>query len=355
MKRQEILQAIQSLHDFFIALGKNEFDQTKANRFTQREFEEFSLIILQQKNHNGWFTEESVRKSLLELGKMISTENIQTWISDYSFTENPKRILIIMAGNLPLVGFHDLLCVLVSGNHACVKLSSEDKILLPKFLDWLTRMHPKINEVISIEFGLVKNIEAVIATGSDNANLHFEKYFGHVPRLFRNNRTSIAVIKGNETPEELNLLGLDIFNYFGKGCRNVSFLLIPVDFNLNLFFEAIVPYGEVINNKKYGNNYDYNRAIHLLNQENVLDNNFVLLKETNQLFSPVSMIHYYRYTSTNELNSILESNKEKIQVIIGNDYIPFGNSQSPALTDYADGINTLEWLENLSNNSNMTY
>ncbi len=347
MKREQVLQAIQSLHELFIALGDEKYDTSKTNRFTQIEFTDFSLLIQQQKNHNGWFIEENVRKALLELGNMIQTDKINEWVANYSFASNPKRILIIMAGNLPLVGFHDLLCVLLSGNKAIVKLSSEDKTLLPKFIEWLAIIHPIINEIVSIEYGLIKNIEAVIATGSDNANLHFEKYFGHVPRLFRKNRTSIALITGSETKEELEFLGSDLFSYFGKGCRNVTFLLLPLEFNLNLFFEAIVPYGEIINNKKYGNNYDYNRAIHLLNQENVLDNNFVLLKESKQLFSPISIIHYHRYLDDNELQSILELNKENIQVIIGSNFIPFGDSQKPSLTDYADGINTMAWLEGL--------
>ncbi|MCF8407562.1 MAG: acyl-CoA reductase [Crocinitomicaceae bacterium] len=348
MKREQVLQAIQSLHELFIALGDEKYDTSKTNRFTQKEFTDFSLLIQQQKNHNGWFIEENVRKALLELGNMIQTDKVNEWVANYSFASNPKRILIIMAGNLPLVGFHDLLCVLLSGNKAIIKLSSEDKTLLPKLIEWLAVIHPIINEIVSIEYGLIKQVEAVIATGSDNANLHFEKYFGHVPRLFRKNRTSIALITGSETKEELELLGSDMFSYFGKGCRNVTFLLIPLEFNLNLFFEAIVPYGEIINNKKYGNNYDYNRAIHLLNQENVLDNNFVLLKESNQLFSPISMIHYHRYLDDNELQSILELNKENIQVIIGSNFIPFGDSQKPSLTDYADGINTMGWLEGLS-------
>jgi hypothetical protein len=347
MKREQVLQAIQSLHELFIALGDEKYDTSKTNRFTQIEFTDFSLLIQQQKNHNGWFIEENVRKALLELGNMIQTDKINEWVANYSFASNPKRILIIMAGNLPLVGFHDLLCVLLSGNKAIVKLSSEDKTLLPKFIEWLAIIHPIINEIVSIEYGLIKNIEAVIATGSDNANLHFEKYFGHVPRLFRKNRTSIALITGSETKEELELLGSDLFSYFGKGCRNVTFLLLPLEFNLNLFFEAIVPYGEIINNKKYGNNYDYNRAIHLLNQENVLDNNFVLLKESKQLFSPISIIHYHRYLDDNELQSILTLNNENIQVILGSNFIPFGDSQKPSLTDYADGINTMAWLEGL--------
>lgn len=348
MKREQVLQAIQSLHELFIALGDDKFDTSKANRFTQKEFTDFSLLIQQQKNYNGWFIEENVRKALLELGNMIEPDKVKDWIQNFSFSENPIRVLIIMAGNIPLVGFHDLLCVILSGNKAIVKLSSEDNTLLPKLITWLVSIHPKIQDVISIELGLIKNIEAVIATGSDNANLHFEKYFGHVPRLFRKNRTSIAILTGFESKEQLELLGSDLFSYFGKGCRNVTFILLPIKFNLDVFFEAIVPYGEIIHNKKYGNNYDYNRAIHLLNQENVLDNNFVLLKESSLLFSPIAIIHFHRYSTIEEVETILELNKENIQVVIGTNYVPFGNSQKPVLSDFADGINTMQWLEKLT-------
>ncbi len=348
MKREQVLQAIQSLHELFIALGDDKFDTSKKNRFTQDEFNDFSLLIQQQKNFNGWFIEENVRKAILELAFMIEPDKVDEWIQHFSFSENPVRVLIIMAGNIPLVGFHDLLCVILSGNKAIVKLSSEDSTLLPKLITWLVTIHPVLEDVISIEFGLIKNIEAVIATGSDNANLHFEKYFGHVPRLFRKNRTSIALLTGSESKEQLYLLGSDIFSYFGKGCRNVTFILLPIEFNLDVFFEAIVPYGEIIHNKKYGNNYDYNRAIHLLNQENVLDNNFVLLKESSLLFSPIAMIHFHRYSTIEEVKTILELNKENIQVVIGTNYVPFGNSQKPVLSDFADGINTMQWLEKLT-------
>jgi hypothetical protein len=348
MKREQVLQAIQSLHELFIALGDDKFDTSKKNRFTQDEFNDFSLLIQQQKNFNGWFIEENVRKAILELAFMIEPDKVDEWIQHFSFSENPVRVLIIMAGNIPLVGFHDLLCVILSGNKAIVKLSSEDSTLLPKLITWLVTIHPVLEDVISIEFGLIKNIEAVIATGSDNANLHFEKYFGHVPRLFRKNRTSIALLTGSESKEQLHLLGSDIFSYFGKGCRNVTFILLPIEFNLDVFFEAIVPYGEIIHNKKYGNNYDYNRAIHLLNQENVLDNNFVLLKESSLLFSPIAMIHFHRYSTIEEVETILELNKENIQVVIGTNYVPFGNSQKPVLSDFADGINTMQWLEKLT-------
>jgi hypothetical protein len=188
----------------------------------------------------------------------------------------------------------------------------------------------------------------VIATGSDNSNLYFEKYFGHLPSLFRKNRTSIAVIQGNETKTDLFKLGLDIFQFFGRGCRNVSYMLIPEHFNLNDFFEAILPYYEIVNHKKYGNNYDYNRAILLLNQETFLDNNFVIVKESDKLFSPISMIHFLRYKDDSEVSEFIQKNEDNIQIIIGKNYIPFGQGQHPRIWDYADGIDTMKWLNTLS-------
>jgi hypothetical protein len=279
---------------------------------------------------------------------MMNPIDLINWQNNYTFTENPKRVLLIMAGNIPLVGFHDLLCVWLSGNHAQIKLSSDDKTLLPAILDLVSEIHPEIKSYYTIESGKIEHSEAVIATGSDNSNLYFEKYFGHLPSLFRKNRTSIAVIQGNETKTDLLNLGLDIFLFFGKGCRNVSFMLISEDFNLNDFFEAILPYYEIVNHKKYGNNYDYNRAILLLNKETFLDNNFVIVKESDKLFSPISMIHFSRYKDNSEISEFIQKNEDNIQIILGKNYIPFGQGQYPKIWDYADGTDTMTWLNSLS-------
>jgi hypothetical protein len=347
MKIKNWIEIFASFKELFEQLGNNSIENSKNNRFTNDEINQINELILNQKNFNGWFTEESVRKALYELSIMLNKTELIKWLSDYSYAENPKNILIIMAGNLPLVGFHDLLCVWLSGNHATIKLSSDDKTLFPKILDTISKVHPEIISSYKFSNGPIKNIDAVIATGSDNANLYFEKYFGHIPCLLRNNRTSLAILDGTETEDELLLLGNDLFDYFGKGCRNVSFLFIPENYDLNNLFEAIVPYGEIINNKKYGNNYDYNRAIHLMNQAPILDNNFVLLKESNDLFSPIAMIHYHRYSESSIINDFISIHQEDIQIIIGHDYTPFGNSQKPKLAEYADQKDTMKWLNQL--------
>jgi hypothetical protein len=193
----------------------------------------------------------------------------------------------------------------------------------------------------------LKGFDAIIATGSNNSLLHFKQYFSKYPHLFRHNRTSIAVLNGDESKDELSLLGNDILDYFGRGCRNVTHLLLPKGFELNRFFEAIVEQGEVINNKKYGNNYDYNKAIHLMNLAVFLDNNFLLLKESKDLFSPLSMVYYHYYENESEVTNYIEEHKNDIQCIVGKNYIPFGKAQCPSLCDYADNVDTINWLNSL--------
>ena len=348
MKRENWIVICESFRELFEILGRKESDFSVSKRFTFNEIEKINQVILAQKNYNGWFTEESVKQALSGLSEMLNPSDLITWQSNYTYDSTPKKILLIMAGNIPLVGFHDLLCVWLSGNFAQIKLSSDDQTLLPVILDLITEIHPEIREYYSIEKGKIMQSEAVIATGSDNSNMYFEKYFGHLPSIFRKNRTSIAVLDGNESKDELFNLGNDIFQFYGKGCRNVSYLLIPDSFNLDLLFEAILPYHELINHKKYGNNYDYNRAIHLLNQEAFLDNNFILLKESESIFSPISMIHYLRYQDEYQVTKFLENNMKQIQIVIGRKYIPFGQGQRPKIWDYADGIDTMGWLNKLS-------
>jgi hypothetical protein len=348
MKIENWIDICVSIEELFEKLGNNSLNNKENGRFTIDEIDQLNELILKQKNYNGWFTDENVRKAIKELSRMLEKSDLIQWLEKYKFTEKPKNILVITAGNLPLVGFHDLLCVWLSGNYATLKLSSDDNTLLPKIVETISKVHPEISSYYKIANGPIKNIDAVIATGSDNANLHFEKYFGHLPCLFRQNRTSLAILDGTESDNELFLLGKDLFDYFGKGCRNVSHIFIPEDYNLDRLFEAIVSFGEIINHKKYGNNYDYNRAIHLMNQTPILDNNFVLLKESNELFSPLSMIHYQRFSDKTKIEDFISSHADKIQIIIGHNYTEFGTSQKPKLSDYADQKDTMKWLNELS-------
>ena len=314
---------------------------------TEIELDEINLVIQTQHHYNGWFTEELTRKSLRNLSSWLKEDILNNWLSNYSYSENPKSVAVIMAGNIPLVGFHDFLCVLASGNKVICKLSSEDNKLLPLLSKILIQIQPELESKITFSDRNLKGYDAIIATGSNNSLLHFKQYFSKYPHLFRHNRTSIAVINGDESKDELSLLGHDILDYFGRGCRNVTHLLLPKGFELNRFFEAIVEQGEVINNKKYGNNYDYNKAIHLMNLAVFLDNNFLLLKESKELFSPLAMLHYHFYENENEVSNYIGEHKNDIQCIVGKNYIPFGKAQCPSLSDYADNVDTMNWLNSL--------
>lgn len=321
---------------------KEAFNPYVAGEFYDR----MQTAILGAKAHNGWFSEQSVKESFCAIGETLSEEHLLAWLEKYPTVKKPKSVGLILAGNIPLVGFHDILSTVVSGNKARIKLSSDDKILIPMLLEILVALQPELKSQLDIVDKL-NEAEAVIATGSDNTARYFEKYFGHLPRVIRKNRTSVAVINGSETPEELKELGRDIFTYYGLGCRNVSHLLLPKGYNLDNVFGAIVGFGEVINHHKYCNNYDYYKAVYLMNQEKIIENGFILTREIKELFAPVAVLHYHFYESEEDKNAYLEEHKEKIQAIVGKDYIPFGAAQSPALNDYADGIDTMEFLSSL--------
>lgn len=328
-----------------------------------------NAVIEKASKKNGWFTEENVRLAIASLGEMLDGGKLRKWMDRYpqgkrqkakGISEQPeaKKIGVIMAGNIPLVGFHDFLCVLMSGNVFVGKLSSEDEILLPEVAKILTGIEPGFKNRIHFTdqpFNKTKDIFAFIATGSNNSARYFEYYFGKYPHIIRKNRNSVAVLDGTETDPDLKNLGKDIFQYFGMGCRNVSKLYVPKDYNLDKFFASIVDFGEVINHNKYYNNHQYYRTIYLLNSEKFLDNNFLMLKESEQIASPVATLYYERYTSKEDLLGKVKKQQENIQCFAANPklqvsgfkLIPFGNAQCPELWDYADGVDTMEFLLNL--------
>lgn len=325
-------------------LGENKAYSSQVSSLTEEEYAEVNEVIMREFHFNGWFTEESIRQALYEISTWLTSEKLTDWTNNYLPNDKRKHIAVIMAGNIPLVGFHDFLCVLLSGHQVICKQSSEDARLLPALVKLLVLFDPAMAEHIRFSDRKLVDYHAVIATGSNNSMLHFEQYFSHVPHLFRGHRTSVAVLTGNESKEELHALGVDCLRYFGRGCRNVTHLLFPEGFDLNRFFEAVVGLSDVVNNKKYGNNYDYNKAVHLMSLSKFLDNNFLLLKESDQLFSPLSMLHYQYYKSSEELTSFLAANRSQIQCIVGQDFIPFGQAQCPSLIDYPDGLDTMEFL-----------
>lgn len=333
-------------------IGEKKMDLT-LDTINEKHAETFSLLLSRIHVQNGWFTEENIQKSVSGICLWLEENSMIDWISNYPELLNPKsnspkKIGVILAGNIPLVGFHDMMCVLISGNYFVGRTSSSDKLLLPAITSVLIDIEPSLKPYIHFAEQL-KNIDAVIATGSDNSARYFEFYFGKHPHIIRKNRNSIAILQGNESTQELFLLGKDIFSYFGLGCRNVSKIYIPADFDLNIFFEAIYPYADIVNHNKYANNYDYNKAVYLMGQNKLLDNNFILLKEDTNIASPVGILFYERYQSIDSLIKELEKKKDQIQCIVGKNLplshlVNFGDTQSPQINDYADGIDTMKFL-----------
>jgi hypothetical protein len=347
VKKEQLIQTFCHLGKIMNHIGNNHSWNGYELGLTESELEEVNDVIQTHQHLNGWFTEDLIRKSFRNLSSWLNEKDLRAWLSNYTFSTNPKNIAVIMAGNIPLVGFHDFLCVLASGNRIICKLSSDDNKLLPLLSRILIQIHPDLESRISFSERNLKGFEAIIATGNNNSLVHFKHYFSKYPHLFRHNRTSVAVLTGEETKDELTLLGNDILDYFGRGCRNVTHLLLPKGFELNRFFEAIVNQGNVINNKKYGNNYDYNKAINLMNQAVFLDNNFLLVKESKDLFSPIAMLHYHFYENEIEVSNYILEHQDDIQCVIGRNYMPFGKAQCPTLNDYADNVDTMKWLSKL--------
>ena len=307
---------------------------------------EFELAINRASVYNGWFTQKNIRKALAAIVEMLSEEYLKAWSGAYKL-EGDKRVAIIMAGNIPLVGFHDLLSVLISGHSALVKMSSDDNQLLPIIVEELKRIEPSFADKIQFTKDKMENFDAVIATGSDNSARYFEHYFGKFPNIIRKSRSSVAILDGTESKKELKGLANDVFQYFGLGCRSISKVFLPKHYDLNLLFNAFYEYKEVIDNKKYGNNYDYNKAIYLMGQHEITENGFLIMKQETALKSPVSVLHYELYDDLDLIHRLVADYQEKIQCVVGKGFVPFGKAQSPALDDYADGVDTMAFLESL--------
>lgn len=313
--------------------------------------EKLEAWSLAAQSENPWFTPASVEQAINGISVFLHEQNLREWTKAYRLDElNTKRIAIIMAGNIPMVGFHDLLCVLICGHHAVIKLSSKDSVLIKNILQELKSLAPEFANRYSIVDGPMKEFDAVIATGSDNSARYFHHYFGKYPNIIRKNRTSCAVLTGKEGKEDISKLGEDIFSYFGLGCRNVSKLFIPKGFEIPLLLDQWQKYENVIHHHKYNNNYDYQKAILLVNQVPHLDTGYLLLQESERLVSPISVLFYQYYNSEDDLINTIIQEREKLQCIVGNEAfctVPFGQTQMPKLMDYADDIDTLSFLSKL--------
>jgi hypothetical protein len=322
----------------------------KLSDFIGRPSEEFSALIESAPNHNAWFKTEEVNKALSAIREMLSVDALAHWFEQITVTDTPKRVGLILAGNIPAVGFHDVLSVLATGNTAVIKLSSSDSQLLPALLKQLATYEPLLTERI-IYAERLKDFDAIIATGSNNTSRYFDYYFGKVPNIIRKNRNSIAILDGKETTEEIKLLGHDIFDYYGMGCRSVSKIYIPEGYEIKNLFEPLESFYGINNHFKYNNNYDYNKSIYLVNRVDHFDNGFVLLKEDEGLSSPLAVLYYEKYTTLEELTAKLETIKDNIQcavthtaIKLGTGVVGFGDSQHPRLWDYADNVNTIQFL-----------
>lgn len=343
----------------FVELGKflNQFTlekQIQSNNVLYNDlyFEKFKDLLQLSQSHNGWFTPEQVYFSVQSWAEALTEENLNKWLSKYDLKETePKTVGLILAGNIPLVGFHDFLSVLVSGHKALVKTSSNDQHLIKFLAGYLISVDPKLSDFISFTDGKLENFDAIIATGSNNTARYFEFYFKDKPSIIRKNRNSVAVLNGKETHEDLVNLGEDIFRYFGLGCRNVSKLFVPKDYNFEQFFKAIYEYKDVIFYEKYSNNYDYNKAVFLMSNFKLLDNEFLTLKEDPSYASPISSVFYEYYDDVTDLKNRLKNEAEQIQCVVSNglidNSIEFGETQKPRLWDYADNVDTLAFLSSL--------
>ncbi len=335
----------------FVTLGRflREFSNETTTELAWKEKLEEAISLAKHKN--GWFTKENVKFSLQNWGELLTEGKLSDWLSRYPnyLTKNSsKTVGLVMAGNIPLVGFHDFLAVLITNHKALIKLSSKDYVLFSFIVDYLIHIEPTLREKIVLTDGKMEGFDAIIATGSNNTARYFEHYFGKVPNIIRKNRNSVAVLMGTETPAQLKALGDDIFRYYGLGCRSVSKIFVPKDYDFDALFKAIYTFHPIIDQIKYSNNYDYNKAVYLMSEFKILDNGFLILKEDSHYTSPIASLFYEHYTDLETLKSKLQNEAESVQCIVSNgfakDEVSFGETQHPNLADYADGIDTVDFL-----------
>lgn len=332
--------------DVFVTLGSHIGAYLEKREHS--DFPELEQAIEMAFHRNGWFTRREVEYALAYWAGALTRPRLEQWLDQYALGNNkPRRVGLVLAGNIPMVGFHDVLCTMLAGHTALIKCASGDDVLIPALLARASQINAGIRAHFALLTGKMSGIEAVIATGSNNSARYFEAYFGKYPHIIRKNRTGIAVLSGKEGDDEMEALMADSFRYYGLGCRNVTKLFLPAGFDLNKIFRASLSFAHLMENKKYANNYAYHKALLIMEKRNVLDNDLMLLAESASLFSPVSVLNYEYYVSTDELNNKIEAGLDQIQCVVGAGNRPFGTAQQPALDDYADGVDTMLFLSNL--------
>lgn len=344
-----ILQPFIELGNFLGQFTRESIKKNESVKHNELFFDGFKHQIKIAKEHNGWFTKDNVLYAIEGWANALTQSNLEQWISNYDLEiSEPKTVAIIMAGNIPLVGFHDFLSVLISGHHVMVKQSSNDKHLLPLLSKYLEYVEPSFKGRIQFTENKLEDFDAVIATGSNNTARYFEHYFKNKPAIIRKNRNSVAIIDGSESEEQMKALADDIFRYYGLGCRNVSKLFIPQDYNFDAFFNGVYEWHPIINEQKYANNYDYNKAVYLMSEFDMLENGFLMIKEDQSYASPIATVFYEYYDSKDALKNKIQEEQDNIQCIVADGFIDneitFGQTQNPQLWDYADSVDTIAFL-----------
>lgn len=350
MLLQNRINAFVELGSFMKQFSRIDIVRSEHVLFNEPFFELFSQQIKRAKHHNSWFTEDNILYTFECWSKLLTKSKLNSWISNYTLTNTAKNVAVIMAGNIPLVGFHDFLSVLVAGHQIVVKQSSNDRHFLPLIAKYLEYVEPAFKGQIVFSDDTLSEFDAAIATGSNNTSRYFEYYFAGYPHIIRKNRNSVAVLTGDESDTELLGLSEDVFRYFGLGCRSVSKLFVPKGYDFTNFFEAIYSQKEIIHYKKYANNYDYNKAVYLMSEFDLLENGFLILKQDKSYASPIGSLFYEYYEDLTALEEKLKADKEQIQCVVSTslaDTVNFGQTQTPALTEYADGVDTMAFLSSL--------
>lgn len=330
-----------------IELGK-ELKAYSNNMLDDRLSLEYDEVLAKSEIKNPWFIKTFILQALDVWSDALSEKGVNEWLNNYTLNENIKNISVIGAGNIPLVAFHDCISVLASGHNLWLKCSTDDEVLLPFMLKRLTAFEKSLEQRVELKTRGLQNADALIATGSNNSSRYFEYYFRHMPKILRKNRSSVAVIPEDVTDETLQLLADDMFSYFGKGCRSVGKLFVHENFNIQRIFENSVKYSEFKNHNKYVNNFDYHRAIYLMNQDKFLENDFFAIKESENMHAPVGVYFYERFTDLNKVKEKIDAHSEELQVVSGLDATTaIGCNQLTTLLDYADGVDTMEFLQGI--------
>ena len=308
---------------------------------------EWQMIKEKASRENAWFAAEFIDKAAASIStEFLNRQKLETWIHTYNIPSDksdPKNIGVVMAGNIPLVGFHDLLCTFISGHRQTIKLSSKDNVLIKHLVEQLGKMDPEIAPLIGFA-DMLKGCEAYIATGSNNSARYFDYYFRKVPHIIRRNRTSVAILNGNETIGDLERLADDVYLYFGLGCRNVTKMYVPEQYDFLPLLETFRKYTALFENHKYRNNYDYQLALLMINGKYYMTNGSIILNEDKSIFSPISVLNYEFYSDEAGLLKLLEEKNQDLQCIVGKKHHDFGEAQHPGIADYADGIDTMKFL-----------